>query len=273
MVQGCKFHQQLLPRFVETDVGCKTFYKKITGDEVALFVGQRIDDGDFLFGCQIIRFGKSHGGEVFAPQASEHDVIENVVFQLGKRRRSDLLVADDLPDGFDGFFVCEFRVADFLLLKAGNQFPGRFPAFGDLVHIDQPGVVARGFDENPDRPGVVLGQQVGGLFLGGLFLLFIDLHCHGIVGIGGIIRRTWFCGHSGHFLHLPVFERLAFDPVFGHMLYGLIMVVASVTVFAKDEFRVLREQFSAFSLDEFAVFGFETFPVRTPSASRGEHIV
>ena len=57
------------------------------------------------------------------------------------------------------------------------------------------------------------------------------------------------------------------------MLYGLIMVVASVTVFAKDEFRVLREQFPAFSLDEFAVLGFETFPVRTPSASRGEHIV
>lgn len=68
-----------------------------------MFVGQRIDDSDFLFGCQIIRFGKSHGGEVFAPQASEHDVIENVVFQLGKRRRGDLLVADDLPDGFDGF--------------------------------------------------------------------------------------------------------------------------------------------------------------------------
>ena len=119
----------------------------------------------------------------------------------------------------------------------------------------------------------MLGQQVGGLFLGSLFLLFIDLHCRGIIGIGGIIRRTWFRGYSGHFLHLPVFERLAFDPVFGHMLYGLIMVVASVTVFAKDEFRILREQFSAFSLDEFAVFGFETFPVCTPSASRGKHIV
>ena len=124
VVQGCKFHQQLLPRFVETDVGCKAFYQEIAGDEIALFVGQRIDDSDFLFGCQIIRFGESHGGEVFAPQASEHDVIENVVFQLGKRRRGDLLVADDLPDGFDGFFVCEFRVADFLLLKEGDQFPG-----------------------------------------------------------------------------------------------------------------------------------------------------
>ena len=169
--------------------------------------------------------------------------------------------------------MCEFRVADFLLLKAGDQFPGRFLVFGGLVHIDQPGVVTRGLDEDTDRPGVVLGQQVGGLFLGSLFLLFIDLHCRGIIGIGGIIRRTWFRGYSGHFLHLPVFERLAFDPVFGHMLYGLIMVVASVTVFAKDEFRVLREQFSAFSLDEFAVFGFEAFPVRTPSASRGEHIV
>ena len=102
----------------------RLFTKKIAGDEIALFVGQRVDDSDFLFGCQIIRFGKSHGGEVLAPQASEHDVIENVVFQLGKRRRGDLLVADDLPDGFDGFFVCEFRVADFLLLKAGDQFPG-----------------------------------------------------------------------------------------------------------------------------------------------------
>ena len=51
VVQGCKFHQQLLPRFVETDVGCKTFYQEIAGDEIALFVGQRIDDSDFLFGC------------------------------------------------------------------------------------------------------------------------------------------------------------------------------------------------------------------------------
>ena len=142
-----------------------------------------------------------------------------------------------------------------------------------MVHIDQPGVVARGLDENTDRPGVVLGQQVGGLFLGGLFLLFIDLHRRGIIGIGGIIRRTWFRGYSGHFLHLPVFERLAFDPVFGHMLYGLIMVVASVTVFAKDEFRVLREQFPAFSFDKLTVLGFEAFPVRASSGPRCEHIV
>ena len=50
VVQGCKFHQQLLP-VLSKPMSDVRLYKKIAGDEIALFVGQRIDDSDFLFGC------------------------------------------------------------------------------------------------------------------------------------------------------------------------------------------------------------------------------